>query len=100
MRLDLNSLTSVRACAEELRSKTRPMNISIGNAGVMASPKGRTVDGFETQFGTNHIAHFLLFYLVKSLLISFSTSAFHSRAIYLSSSAHRTSSVRFDNLTL
>ncbi|KAH8695614.1 hypothetical protein BGW36DRAFT_299730, partial [Talaromyces proteolyticus] len=96
----LELATSVRACAEELKSKTRSMNISIGNVGVMASPKGRTVDGFETQFGTKHIAHFLLFYLVKPLLPSSSTSVFHSRAVYLSSSAHRTSSVQFDNLGL
>jgi NAD(P)-dependent dehydrogenase (short-subunit alcohol dehydrogenase family) len=67
---------------------------------VKAALKNLTVDGFETQFGTNYIAHFLLFYLVKSLLISFSTAAFHSRVVYLSSSPHRTSSVQSDNLTL
>ena len=54
--LDLADLSSVRACAE----RTGPIDVLINNAGVMAIPKGRTVDGFETQIGTNHFGHFAL----------------------------------------
>ncbi|KAB8075573.1 hypothetical protein BDV29DRAFT_171689 [Aspergillus leporis] len=100
LHLDLNSLASVRACAEEFKSKSSTLNILIENAGVMACPEGRTADGFETQLGTNHLAHFLLFYLLKPVLLSSSTPNFHSRVVAVASSAHRVSSVHFDNLTL
>ncbi|OGM45305.1 short-chain dehydrogenase [Aspergillus bombycis] len=100
LHLDLNSLASVRACAEEFNSRSHSLNVLIANAGVMACPEGRTADGFETQFGTNHVAHFLLFDLLKSRLLSSSTPAFNSRVIIVASSAHRIASVHFDNLTL
>ncbi|KAJ5309281.1 hypothetical protein PENANT_c042G02854 [Penicillium antarcticum] len=100
LHLDLNSLESVRACAEEFLSQPNILNILIMNAGVMACPEGRTADGFETQFGTNHLAHFLLFYLLKSRLLYSSTPAFNSRVVIVASSAHRVSSVHFDNLSL
>lgn len=100
LHLDLNSLASVRTCAEQFLSKSNTLNVLIANAGVMACPEGRTADGFETQFGTNHLAHFLLFHLLKSRLLSSSTAAFHSRVVIVASSAHRVSSVHFDNLSL
>src|SRR6202011_246368 len=56
--LDLASLKSVRACADELVAKGQPFDVVIANAGVMATPFGHTADGFETQFGTNHLGHF------------------------------------------
>ena len=98
LKLDLNSLESVRACAAEFLSKSKTLNILINNAGVMATPEGRTVDGFETQFGTNHVAHFLLFQLLKDTLLASSTPNFQSRVVNVSSSAHRYSEVQFDNL--
>ncbi|XXG95599.1 hypothetical protein Hte_001867 [Hypoxylon texense] len=98
--LDLSSLASVRAAAERFKSKSSQLNILIGNAGVMASPEGRTMDGFETQFGTNHLGHFLLFYLLKDTLIVSSTPEFNSRVILLSSCAHQAASVNFSNLNL
>src|ERR1700723_3141837 len=58
--LDLASLKSVRACADELLAKGDSFDVVIANAGVMATPFGRTADGFETQFGTNHLGHFVL----------------------------------------
>ncbi len=61
LHLDLESLDSVRACVNELQQKTQSLNILINNAGVRKTPEGKTKDGFETQFGTNHVAHFLLF---------------------------------------
>ncbi|KAL4875854.1 NAD(P)-binding protein [Aspergillus karnatakaensis] len=98
LNLDLNSLASVHACAEEFKSKSTQLNILINNAGVMATPEGRTADGFETQFGVNHLAHFLLFNLLEPVLLSSSTAAFHSRVVILSSSGHRRSTVDFENL--
>ncbi|PYH29646.1 short-chain dehydrogenase [Aspergillus neoniger CBS 115656] len=76
------------------------LNILIENAGVMACPEGRTIDGFETQIGSNHLAHFLLFYLLKPTLLASSTPEFNSRVVILSSAAHRISSVHLDNLSL
>jgi NAD(P)-dependent dehydrogenase (short-subunit alcohol dehydrogenase family) len=55
--LDLASLKSVRACADQLLAKGKPFDVIIANAGVMATPFGHTADGFETQFGTNHLGH-------------------------------------------
>ena len=57
--LDLASLRSVRACADALLADGRPFDLVIANAGVMAPPLGHTADGFETQFGTNHLGHFV-----------------------------------------
>lgn len=100
LELDLNSLASVRACAAEFLSKSKTLNIFIANAGVMACPVGRTEDGFETQFGTNHLAHFLLFNLLKDSLLASSTSDFNSRAVILTSVAHRWAKVNFENINL
>ena len=100
LELDLNSLESVRACAAEFLSKSKTLNIFIANAGVMAAPEGRTKDGFETQMGTNHLAHFLLFNLLKQTLLASATPKFNSRAIILSSVAHRYAEPNFENLNL
>ena len=69
-------------------------------AGVMATPEGTTKDGVETQFGVNHLAHFLLFQLLKSTLVESSTPTFNSRVVSLASSNHRFSRVQFDDLDL
>lgn len=100
LQLDLNSLASVRACAEEFKSQCQTLNILIENAGVMACPEGRTADGFETQLGTNHLAHYLLFHLLKPVLLASSTAELNSRVVIVASSAHMVSSVDFDNLNL
>jgi NAD(P)-dependent dehydrogenase (short-subunit alcohol dehydrogenase family) len=63
----------------------------------MATPEGRTKDGFETQFGTNHLAHFLLFQLLKDRLLASSTPEFPSRVVAVSSFGHRGSPIRFDD---
>ncbi|KAI4163217.1 MAG: hypothetical protein LQ342_003150 [Letrouitia transgressa] len=86
VQMDLNSLDSVRAAAKEVQSKTKTLDILINNAGIMAVPTlTHTQDGFESQFGTNHLAHFLLFQLLKPLLLSSTPS----RVVCLSSSGHR-----------
>ncbi|KAI1107091.1 short-chain dehydrogenase [Jackrogersella minutella] len=97
--MDQTDLASVRACAAEFRKQSGgKLNILINNAGVMKTPEGRTKDGFELQFGTNHLSHFLLFYLLKDLLLASSTPEFHSRVVNVSSVGHRDGPVHFDNL--
>src|ERR1700733_13254495 len=56
---DLASLKSVRKAADELLARKKSFDVIIANAGVMACPQGKTADGFETQFGTNHLGHFV-----------------------------------------
>lgn len=96
--LDLNSLASVRKCADAFLAKFGRLNILIANAGVMATPEGRTLDGHETQFGTNHVAHFLLIQLLLPILQKSTTKEFNSRVVILSSSAHRHGGINFSNL--
>jgi NAD(P)-dependent dehydrogenase (short-subunit alcohol dehydrogenase family) len=89
--LDLASLTSVRACADGLVSAGKPFDLIIANAGIMACPKSQTSDGFETQFGTNHLGHFVLVNRIASLLKS------ASRLVNLSSAGHRFADVDLDD---
>ncbi|KAL2831872.1 hypothetical protein BJY01DRAFT_239991 [Aspergillus pseudoustus] len=100
LQLDLNSPASVRSCVTEFRSTSSKLNILIENAGTMACPEGRTLDGFERQLGTNHLAHFLLFILLRPVLLASSTPSFHSRVVILSSVAHQYSAVDFNNPNL
>lgn len=81
--LDLACLTSVRDCADKLSRAGKPFDLIIANAGVMACPQTRTVDGFDMQFGTNHLGHFVLVNRLTSLLKP------ASRLVSLSSAAHR-----------
>lgn len=98
IKMDLNSLDSVREAAQEVLSKTQTLNILINNAGIMAVPSlVNTADGFESQFGTNHLAHFLLFELLKPTLLASSTPRMNSRVICLSSSGHRAGRVQIGN---
>ncbi|OLN85692.1 Short-chain dehydrogenase TIC 32, chloroplastic 6 [Colletotrichum chlorophyti] len=96
--MSLDSLASVRKGAQDflLRSGGK-LNILVLNAGIMTEKKGQTVDGFETQFGTNHLGHFLLFQLLKSALLDSATPEFHSRVVAVSSMMHKVSGIRFDD---
>jgi len=85
--LDLANLKSARACADRLLAKAEPLDVVIANAGVMATPFGHTADGFETQFGTNHLGHFVLVNRIARLIRA------GGRLINLSSSGHRYSNV-------
>ena len=85
--LDLANLKSVRASADGLLAKGEPFDVVIANAGVMATPFGHTADGFETQFGTNHLGHFVFVNRIAPLLRA------GGRLINLSSSGHRFSNV-------
>jgi NAD(P)-dependent dehydrogenase (short-subunit alcohol dehydrogenase family) len=85
--LDLANLKSVRACADGLLQKGDQFDVVIANAGVMATPFGHTADGFETQFGTNHLGHFVLVNRIASLI------RHGGRLVNLSSSGHRYANV-------
>jgi NAD(P)-dependent dehydrogenase (short-subunit alcohol dehydrogenase family) len=89
--LDLASLASVRACADALNAQAKPFDLIIANAGVMACPFGNTADGFETQFGTNHLGHFVLVNRIAPLLRT------GGRLVNLSSSGHRFADVDLDD---
>jgi NAD(P)-dependent dehydrogenase (short-subunit alcohol dehydrogenase family) len=89
--VDLASLRSVRDGADRLVADGRPFDAIIANAGVMATPFGKTIDGFEIQFGVNHIGHFELVNRLEPLLVD------HGRLVVLSSQAHRLSDVDLDD---
>jgi NAD(P)-dependent dehydrogenase (short-subunit alcohol dehydrogenase family) len=93
--LDLASLDSVRAFAAQMVANGQPLDLLINNAGVMDLPGRRlTEDGFEMQFGTNHLSHFAL----TGLLLSVLRSADAPRVVNVSSLAHRGGKIDFDNL--
>jgi NAD(P)-dependent dehydrogenase (short-subunit alcohol dehydrogenase family) len=91
VQIDLASLDSVRRCADGLLAAGESFDVIIANAGVMACPKGTTVDGFETQFGTNHLGHFVLVNRIASLLRP------GSRLVNLSSAGHRYADVNLED---
>jgi len=68
--LDLASLASVRACADRVTAGNDHIDLLFANAGVMACPEGRTADGFEVQFGTNHLGHFVFVNRLVPLLVA------------------------------
>jgi len=91
VQLDLADLTNVRACADALLARGRPIDVVINNAGVMATPFGHTVDGFETQFGTNHLGHFLLVNRIAPLIAS------GGRVVSVASAGHRFADVDLED---
>jgi NAD(P)-dependent dehydrogenase (short-subunit alcohol dehydrogenase family) len=91
--VDLGSLASVRAFADDLRQRITSVDILVNNAGVMYTPFERTSDGFEMQFGTNHVGHFLLTNLLVPALLAGSSA----RVVNLSSGGHRSSDIIWDD---
>lgn len=89
--LDLASLQSVRASADRLLEEGQSFDVIIANAGVMATPFGHTVDGFEVQFATNYLGHFALLNRIAPLLVD------NGRLVMLSSQAHRVADVDLDD---
>lgn len=89
--MDLASLVSVRAAADALNAKGEMFDVVIANAGVMAAPFGKTEDGFETQFGTNHLGHFVFVNRIASLIRD------GGRLVNLASAGHRFSDVDLDD---
>jgi NAD(P)-dependent dehydrogenase (short-subunit alcohol dehydrogenase family) len=94
MKIDLSDLSSVKLFAEEYKSKFVKLDILINNAGVMIPPYSKTKDGFELQFGTNHLGHFAL----TLQLIDLIKSTTSSRIVTVSSGAHKFGNINFDDL--
>ncbi len=93
--LDLASLASVAAFAEGFHADAERLDLLVANAGVMMPPYGKTEDGFELQFGTNHLGHFALIGRLMPLLLATASA----RIVVLSSLAHRGGRIDFDDLT-
>jgi NAD(P)-dependent dehydrogenase (short-subunit alcohol dehydrogenase family) len=91
--LDLASLASVRAFTDRITSRVDALDLLIANAGLMACPQATTADGFELQFGTNHLGHFVLVNRLVPLLVAGAPS----RIVCLSSSGHRIGDVDLDD---
>merc|ERR1712142_210738 len=94
-RLDLADLASVRECAEQLGNSLEKIDILINNAGIMACPKMKTKDGFEMQFGTNHLGHFLL---TNLLMPQLKKAAPGARIVNVSSLAHTNGHMNWDDI--
>ena len=94
MALDLSDLSSVRAFAQNFLKLYERLDVLINNAGVMALPQRKTADGFEMQFGTNHLGHFAL----TGLLISALKKTSNARVVTVSSGAHTFGDIHFDDL--
>jgi len=92
--LDLTSLDSVREASDQLHNALDRVDLLVNNAGVMFTPKGTTKDGFELQFGTNHLGHFAL----TGRLLDLLTGTPDSRIVTVSSIGHRFGRIRFDDL--
>ncbi|XP_077365637.1 retinol dehydrogenase 12 isoform X3 [Festucalex cinctus] len=93
-KVDLSDSRSIRAFAELINREEKQVNILINNAGIMMCPYSKTADGFEMQFGVNHLGHFLLTYLLLDL-IKFSAPA---RIVVVASVAHTWTGLRLDDL--
>ena len=94
MQLDLASLASVRQFAAAFKEQYDRLDILVNNAGIMAVPYGTTEDGFEKQLGTNHLGH----YALTGLLLDVLKQTPGARVVSISSTAHRTGNMNFDNL--
>ena len=92
--LDLASLESVAQAADEVKGKTSRVDFLVNNAGLMAVDQGRTADGFETQFGVNHLGHFAF----TAHLLPLLTAAPAARVVNVSSMGHRAGTMDFDDL--
>ncbi len=94
MKLDLADLASVKSFADEFKGRFSRLDRLINNAGVMIPPYSKTVDGFELQFGTNHLGHFAL----TSQLFALLAQTVEARVVNVSSGAHRIGKIAFDDL--
>jgi hypothetical protein len=94
MELDLSNLASIRSFAEAFHKSSQRLDVLVNNAGVMALPYRKTIDGFEMQFGTNHLGHFAL----TGLLLDRLLATAGARVVNVASGAHRMGRIHFDDL--
>lgn len=94
LHLDLGSQVQIREAAKEVLEYEEHIDVLVNNAGVMAPPFSLTQDGVESQFGINHIGHFLFTNLIMSKLV---TPGKSSRVVNISSDGHRLGPIRFDD---
>ena len=98
-KLELGSLANVNEFLKRYLEKKRPLHILINNAGVYENVKSYTVDGFETDFGTNHVGHFALTLgLIPALLEGYKQSGKKSRVVNVASIAHRLSDIVYEDI--
>ncbi|MGI9382424.1 MAG: oxidoreductase [Methyloligellaceae bacterium] len=95
VQLDLSDMSSVRKSAADIRERCPSIDGLINNAGIMQTPQSKTKDGFELQFGTNHLGHFLLTGLLLDLMEKVA-----GRIVVVSSIAHKFGNIHFDDLML
>ncbi|KAI5079557.1 hypothetical protein GOP47_0005036 [Adiantum capillus-veneris] len=98
MMCDLASFDSIHKFVEEYRREGLPLHVLVNNAGIMACPQSYTKDGFEMQFGVNHLGHFLLTRLLLSTLAESASLGLNSRVVVLASMGERFGSIDFDDL--
>ena len=94
MKLDLADLSSVKAFAQEFKNKFQKLDLLINNAGVMIPPYSKTKDGFELQFGTNHLGHFALTLQLLDLI----NATPNARIVNVASAAHKYGNIDFNDL--
>ena len=95
LKLDLANLAAVKEFADEFKKTHSQLDLLINNAGVMIPPYSKTADGFELQFGTNHLGHFAL----TAHLLDVLTNTEDARIVNVSSGAHKAGNLNFDDLT-
>ena len=97
LEIELSDLASVQRSAAAFRAKETRLDVLVNNAGVRNPPYGRTADGFETQFGANHLGHFLLTALLLPCLRAAATPERAARVVNVTSGSHRRGVIRFDD---
>lgn len=95
---DLASFKSVRQFVKEYQGEGLPLHVLVNNAGIMACPQSYTEDGFEKQFGVNHLGHFLLTVLLLETLVESASSGLYSRVVVLASAAEIIGNINFEDL--
>lgn len=95
---DLSSFESIRKFVDKYLQESLPLHVLVNNAGIMACPQSYTTDGFEMQFGVNHLGHFLLTALLLETLAKSASPRLNSRIVVLASAAERIGSIDFEDL--
>lgn len=99
VQLELDSFDSIKKAAQDFLSRSGGrLNLLVANAGVITAEKRANKEGFEQQWGTNHVGHFLLFHLLKDALLASAAPEYPSRYVSVASLGHRFDTVHFDDI--